>query len=67
MSCHQNYNTPKPSYFKWEGPPIDFLKLNVDGAVYFDLQKAGVGTIVRDHEGKAIVATSIVEGNVASP
>lgn len=32
--------------YKWEPPPIDFLKLNVDGIVFFDLEKASIGFIV---------------------
>lgn len=45
---------------------MDCLKLNMDGAVFSELQIAGVGVIVRDHAGKAILEASIPEASVAN-
>lgn len=58
-------NTVSQKYLKWDPPPVDFLKLDVDGAMFFDQQKAGIG--FRDHKGKAVMATSMAERWVANP
>ena len=39
---------------KWEPPPPQLLKINFDGAVFADTEKAGVGVVVRDSQGKVI-------------
>lgn len=68
-----NYQTsisisePRPKKLKWESPLTIFLKLIVDGAMFFDLQKTGIGFIVLDHEAKALLAACILENNVANP
>nr|POE73863.1 hypothetical protein CFP56_26841 [Quercus suber] len=36
----------------WKPPPWPKLKVNFDGAVFSEIQGAGVGVIVRDAEGK---------------
>ncbi|XP_040987683.1 uncharacterized protein LOC121235401 [Juglans microcarpa x Juglans regia] len=41
--------------------PEDSLKLNIDGALFFDLNKAGMGTVLRNHMGKVLMAVSKVE------
>lgn len=51
---------------KWKALPIECFKLNVDGVIFLELQKAGVGAIVRDHAGKVILAASILEENGAN-
>ncbi|KAF5444910.1 hypothetical protein F2P56_034002 [Juglans regia] len=51
-------------YFDWKPPPSGSLKLNVDGAVFDDLHKAGVGVVLRDDAGMVIMATSKVEFEV---
>lgn len=40
----------------WNHPPHNALKLNIDGALFFDLNKAGLGAILRNHEGDVIMA-----------
>lgn len=52
---------------KWEPPPIGSVKLNVDGVLFLDIQKVGIGFICLDHVGKVVLATSIVVGNVGEP
>lgn len=44
-----------------------FLKLNVDGTVFFDLYKAGVDIIVWDVRGKGLLVASIAENTLVSP
>ena len=41
---------------KWEPPPPQLLKINFDGAVFADTEKAGVGVEVRDSQGKVIAS-----------
>ncbi|KAG6693248.1 hypothetical protein I3842_10G159900, partial [Carya illinoinensis] len=50
----------------WHPPPIGCLKLNVDGATFSDSFSAGVGVILRDHNGDVVVAASKVEREVSS-
>lgn len=49
-------------------PPQDgCYKLNVDGALFADLERAGVGFILRDARGKAILRASLCEEHVDNP
>ncbi|XP_041001634.1 uncharacterized protein LOC121247334 [Juglans microcarpa x Juglans regia] len=50
----------------WNPPPIGFLKLNVDGAMFGDQNFAGVGVLLRDHNGDVVVACSKSEREVSS-
>ncbi|CAI9783491.1 unnamed protein product [Fraxinus pennsylvanica] len=52
---------------KWKAPPADFLKLNVDGATFHHLHKAGVGVVLRDQTGTVLMAASKGEREVADP
>lgn len=47
--------------------PSTFIKLNVDGALFFDLQKAGVGVIARNSHGSTILTASLLEANISQP
>lgn len=51
----------------WLPPPTSFLKLNVDEALFLNLQEAGVDFILRDCSGSAIMAASIKEAHLANP
>lgn len=55
------HNQVKQVLIKWDPPPLDFLMLNIDGALFFDLQKVGIGCLLRDHQGQTIMATSLVD------
>ena len=39
---------------RWIRPPIDWFKLNSDGASIGNPGKAGGGGLIRDHQGKWI-------------
>lgn len=52
---------------KWEPPQVEFLKLNVDGAIFFNLEKTGIGIILQDSRGKPLFAASIDKILVAQP
>lgn len=36
---------------RWQPPHTGSFKLNVDGALFYDLQEAGIGVIVHDSKG----------------
>lgn len=42
----------KRNEHRLEPPQDEFLKFNVDGAIFFDIEKIGIGVIVRDKKGK---------------
>ncbi|GJN08457.1 hypothetical protein PR202_ga26377 [Eleusine coracana subsp. coracana] len=41
---------------RWNPPPSELLKINIDGAFFEDHKNGGWGFIVRDHDGSAILA-----------
>ncbi|XP_042051501.1 uncharacterized protein LOC121796786 [Salvia splendens] len=43
---------------QWRPPDSGWMKLNVDGAFSLELKRAGGGGVVRDQEGKIVVAFS---------
>lgn len=43
------------------------MKLNVDGAMFFDHHKARIGAILRDNKGEIVMAASKVENEVNDP
>ncbi|XP_042988680.1 uncharacterized protein LOC122316211 [Carya illinoinensis] len=51
---------------RWHPPPLDFLKLNIDGTTFPDHSVAGIGVVLRDHNGVVVVACSKVEKEVSS-
>lgn len=51
----------------WTPSLADYVESNVDGALFFDLDRAGVGVIVQDERGKAIMAGSLAEMHVSQP
>ncbi|KAF5476857.1 hypothetical protein F2P56_003549 [Juglans regia] len=51
----------------WNPPPRGFLKLNVDGVVFLDVRKAGMGVVLRDDKGKLVMAASKIENAVENP
>lgn len=52
---------------RWSPPPPGFLKLNVDGAIFPDQHRAGIGIILRDEKGCVVATYSKSESDVASP
>lgn len=45
----------------WQPPYPGVLKLNIDGALFKDMQAVGCGVISRDQKGEALLAASIKE------
>ncbi|XP_065638861.1 uncharacterized protein LOC136071464 [Quercus suber] len=43
---------------KWHPPDYPFYKMNVDVAVLKELQATGIGTVIRDGEGKVLAVMS---------
>ncbi|KAF5450596.1 hypothetical protein F2P56_030930 [Juglans regia] len=74
LSLHKSFNDLRSSSTQiakrmcyWEPPPRGFLKLNVDGAMFLNLRKAGVGVVVRDNKGKLVMAASKMGNEVDDP
>lgn len=57
----------KSRALRWDPPSLDYLKLDVDGALFFNLQKAGIGCVVHDNNGKVLIAACLVVNNVNDP
>ncbi|KAJ0095077.1 hypothetical protein Patl1_15891 [Pistacia atlantica] len=53
--------------YKWKPPDHDVLKLNVDGAVFEDMGKAGTVAILRDSSCRVLMAASALEEAIAEP
>uniref|UniRef100_A0A803Q3I7 RNase H type-1 domain-containing protein n=1 Tax=Cannabis sativa TaxID=3483 RepID=A0A803Q3I7_CANSA len=52
---------------KWQPPPNNCFKLNVDAATNVDQKKLGIGAIIRDHNGSVVAAYSkVVQGSFRS-
>lgn len=48
---------------KWLKPPQAILKLNVDEAIYFNNNNAGIGAILKNHMGDIVFAASMEKQN----
>jgi hypothetical protein len=44
----------KKSMVRWEPPPVNWLKINVDGSLVPTTGSASVGAVIRDHCGYVI-------------
>ncbi|KAF5477566.1 hypothetical protein F2P56_004192 [Juglans regia] len=54
-------------YCGWFPPPVGHLKLNVDGALFHEQSRSGVGMILRDETGKVIFSASKLEHESIDP
>lgn len=45
----------------WIPPPFGYLKLNVDGTMFFYQRKASVDVVLRNEKGEVILACSKVK------
>ncbi|KAG6678389.1 hypothetical protein I3842_14G077800 [Carya illinoinensis] len=48
----------KEYILSWKSPPIDYVKLNFDGALFRKMGAAGVGIILRDEKGAVLFASN---------
>ncbi|XP_042962749.1 uncharacterized protein LOC122297028 [Carya illinoinensis] len=55
-----------PRVLIWKPPPQGSLKMNVDGATFGEIDKAGIGLVLRDHEGNVLMTCSKIEHAVAN-
>ncbi|KAG2717700.1 hypothetical protein I3760_03G188300 [Carya illinoinensis] len=71
LKLYQDMQTipEKKSYsqLQWKKPPPNGLKLNVDGAIFKEQYRAGVGIILRDTNGDVLLAASKKESMVNDP
>ncbi|XP_042969116.1 uncharacterized protein LOC122301805 [Carya illinoinensis] len=49
------------NHYRWQHPPIDWLKLNVDGAVFAELGKAGIGVMAANKSECEVDDTEAIE------
>ncbi|XP_042942655.1 uncharacterized protein LOC122276823 [Carya illinoinensis] len=55
---------PRPmvrAFYEWKPPLTDWLKVNVDGVVFRDIHKAGVGMVLLNDKGEVLWATTKLE------
>ena len=45
-------------HVRWNPPPPTSLKINFDGAVFHETDEAGLGVVVRDHQGRVMASMS---------
>lgn len=74
LSLQQWYNKMRPvpiacirDQAKWCKPPPKFVKLNVDGAIFFDYLRAGIGLILRDDKGDFMFVASVAKKGLQEP
>ena len=51
----------------WKPPSADFIKINVDGAVFPDENKSSIGVVIRNHEGQVLASQSLKLHQAYSP
>lgn len=62
-----NQNPRQQSSYRWFPPPTCSYKLNVDGAIFYNQKKAGVGIILRDSSGNVVLVANKKEEEVPDP
>ncbi|KAG5049000.1 hypothetical protein JHK85_010103 [Glycine max] len=61
---HNIQPTTRAIIQEWEKPSSDFLKLNIDAALFTDQHSFGLGLCIRDHSGGFVRARSfLLQGN----
>lgn len=59
-------NNPRFLTLKWELPPLGWCSLNTDGSYLSELQLAGAGGVIRDHQGQWMGGFAKCLGNMNS-
>lgn len=67
MYCYQVHPNEVKRIGRWQPPPKNFYKLNTDGALFFDINEAGIGAFLIDNGGNPVMVVSKNErGNLQS-
>lgn len=67
QDCTNNLDKNIQYKCTWRPLGEGLLKLNLDGALFFNQQKARIGAILRDSIGNIIMTTSLLENVVVNP
>ena len=51
-------DTPTPTRVAWHPPPDGCVKINFDGTTFKDINKAGLGIVIRDGSGQVLASLS---------
>lgn len=51
----------------WAPPPVGYLKLSIDGAIFPNIHQSGIGFVLKDPTGQCLMATSIREPAALNP
>ena len=66
QACRVTANIPRPRRdVGWLPPPNGFVRVDVDTAHNRQNGKFGFGAVIRDSEGGAVAAKSIISDNIA--
>ncbi|XP_075654856.1 uncharacterized protein LOC142625029 [Castanea sativa] len=60
------YGTSETECVTWQPPPSSVYKLNFDAAIFSDLDRTGVGAIIRDEHGQVMAAMTASGPKVSS-
>ena len=52
---------------RWKPPSADLVKININGVVFPDENKSGIGVVIRNHEGQVLASQSLKLHQVYSP
>ena len=52
---------------RWKPPSADFVKINVDGVVFLDENKSGIGVVIHNHQGQVLASQSLKLHQAYSP
>ena len=59
VMTQKSLEMPDSMPIRWNKPPYNWTKLNVDAAIFNNGSSTGLGCILRDHEGTFLAARSV--------
>lgn len=59
--AHHNIPNPRMSRLYWKPPNLGHWKLNVDGSIFHDHHRIGIGLFLWDDQGSVNFSTTVLE------